>query len=99
MSSNEITKNQLLNSFIKINQFNYKCKTCHKTYKTPNGGVGNLKSHFITHLKAPKDKAIPGKINSQLYLLPETNDDCDDPICIVSIFYLNNLKVITLKIV
>lgn len=75
-----LTKEELLVYFTKIDKYNYKCKTCNKVYKTPNGGTGNLKTHFSTHLKAPKDKIFPGKrISQSLITVYEDKDNEDDP--------------------
>lgn len=43
--SESISKNQLLVLYTKIDAYHYKCKTCNKTYKTSNGGIGNLKMY------------------------------------------------------
>jgi len=63
-----LSKNQILNYFTKINAYSYKCKMCNITYETPNGGIGNLKTHYATHLKDPLDKVVPGKRKSQTVL-------------------------------
>lgn len=55
----EISKwssSRILQYFTKINQYMYKCNICTKVYKTPNGGVQNLKSHLITEGKKGRDK-------------------------------------------
>jgi len=65
-----IIKNQLLVFFIKIDSYNCKCKTCNKVYKTPNGGIGNLRTHYLAHLKDPSDKVVLGKRKLQTILLP-----------------------------
>jgi hypothetical protein len=88
-----ITKNQLLVFFIKIDSYNYKCKTCNKVYKTPNGGIGNLRTHYLTHLKDPSDKVVLGKRKLQTILLPtlpntetfETDPDEPQTVAIISV--------------
>lgn len=88
-----ITKNQLLVFFTKIDSYNYKCKTCNKVYKTPNGGIGNLRTHYSTHLKDPSDKVVSGKRKLQTVLLPmlpntevfETDPDELQTVAIVSV--------------
>jgi len=60
-----LTKQELLVYFIKIDKYNYICKKCNNSYKTPNGGICNLRTHLSTHAKVPKDKVLPGKIISQ----------------------------------
>lgn len=50
----EISKwssSRILQYFTKVSQYLYKCNICTKVYKTPNGGVQNLRSHFITEGK------------------------------------------------
>ncbi|CAI6355620.1 unnamed protein product [Macrosiphum euphorbiae] len=66
--SNDISKAQLLVCFKKINAYNYICKKFNKPYKTPNGGIGNLKTHYATHLQDVSDKVVPGKRKSQTVL-------------------------------
>lgn len=58
---NEISKwssSRVLQYFTKVSQYLYKCNICTKVYKnkTPNGGVQNLGSHFITEGKKGRDK-------------------------------------------
>jgi hypothetical protein len=60
-----ISKTQLLFYFTKIDAYSYKCKTGNKIYKTSNRGIGNLKTHYATHLKNSLDKIVPGKRKSQ----------------------------------
>jgi len=77
-----LTKQELLVYFNKIDQYNYLCKKCNKPYKTPNGGIGNLKTHLATHAK---DKEVPGKIITQTILKAkkrartDNEDNEDDP--------------------
>jgi len=55
---NEISKwssPRVLQYFTKLSQYMYKCNICTKTYKTPNGGVQNLRSHLITEAKKGRD--------------------------------------------
>lgn len=91
--SNDISKAQLLVYFKKINAYNYICKKCNKPYKTPNGGIGNLKAHYATHLQDVSDKVVPGKRKSQTVLPCDTDVvNADEPQTIdvvsVSIFFL-----------
>lgn len=76
---NSVSKNQLLLHFSKIDQLNYKCNLCNKIYKTPNGGVGNLKAHYATHARI---NDVAGKRKRQTLLAPLQSDDidADDPI-------------------
>jgi len=67
---NTISKNQLLINFSKIDQVSYKCNLCSKTYKTPNGGVGNLRVHYATHTRVNN---VSGK--RQTLITPLPNDD------------------------
>lgn len=71
-----ISKNQLLLHFSKIDQLNYKCNICNKIYKTPNGGVGNLKAHYATHSRINYD--LTGKRKRQILLTPLQCDDDPD---------------------
>lgn len=81
MSAN-LTKQELLVYFNKIDQYSYVCKKCNKPYKTPNGGIGYLKTHLATHAK---DREVPGKIISQTILKgkkrarTDNEDNEDDP--------------------
>lgn len=77
-----ISKSQLLICFTKIDSHNYKCKRCQKTLKTPNGGINNLRSHCLTHIKASKDVFEPDKKKLQTILAPtaiENDMITDDP--------------------
>jgi len=44
---------------------NYICKKCNKPYKTPNGRIGNLKTHYAKHLQDVSDKVVSGKRKSE----------------------------------
>ena len=57
--SDSLPKSRLLQYFKKIDRYNYQCRKCGKTYKTPNGGVGNLRAHYFTHVKASKHIQTP----------------------------------------
>jgi len=74
--SNTISKNQLLINFSKIDQVSYKCNLCSKIYKTPNGGVGNLRVHYATHTRV---NDVSGKRKRQMLITPLPNDDEQDP--------------------
>lgn len=95
-----ISKSQLLFHFTKIDSYNYKCKTCNRTYKTPNGGIGNMKVHFATHLKNSSYKVVLGKRKLQTGLLPfviyaevDNPDECQT-VHIVSIFNIFSIKCV-----
>lgn len=79
----QLSKSQLINYFTKIDSYNYKCKTCGKTYKTPNGGISNLRTHYAIHINNAVDKVIPGKRKTQTVLLPFNAEpdsiDLDNP--------------------
>ncbi|KAE9542349.1 hypothetical protein AGLY_003476 [Aphis glycines] len=68
-----ISKNQLLLYFSNIDQLNYKCNTCNKIYKTPNGGKTNqpqknndtvvdAEPHYKNNVGGPKAKIITDSI-------------------------------------
>ncbi|KAL4091698.1 hypothetical protein QTP88_026349 [Uroleucon formosanum] len=52
---------------------------CNKIYKTPNGGVGDLKAHYATHSRINDD--LTGKRKRQILLTPlQSDDDPDNPV-------------------
>jgi len=67
-------KTVLLKFFTKKDQFNYKCNICGNNYKTPNGGVGNLRKHYENHLREPRDDQTQNKKQKIQSVLVPLND-------------------------
>ncbi|CAI6366215.1 unnamed protein product [Macrosiphum euphorbiae] len=83
-----ISKCVLLKYFTKIDQFNYTCKKCGKDYKTPNGGVGNLRKHYEIHSIEPQDDVNPNKKAKMQSVIAPLNDPpslIDDPVPLESV--------------
>lgn len=89
------SKTVLLKFFTKKDQFNYKCNICGNNYKTPNGGVGNLRKHYENHLREPRDDQTKNKKQKIQSVLLPLNDPSliDDPVPLERVSITKHIRI------